>query len=57
MKKKVQNTDFRAMALNLLNAVTYNTVPHVVVTPNHEIISLQPHNNYFTNVINHNIKI
>lgn len=31
-----------AMALNCLNAVTKNTIPHVVVTLSHKIMLLWP---------------
>lgn len=30
----------RKVLLNLPNAVTFNTIPYVVVTPNHKIILL-----------------
>ena len=36
---------------------TFNTVPHVVVTPNHVIISLSLHNCNFAIVMNRNVNI
>ena len=45
------------MVLNLPNAVTFNTISRVVVTPNHEIISLLLHNLMFASVMNSNINI
>lgn len=35
----------------------FKTVPHVVVTSNHEIISLLLHNCNFTTLMNHNVNI
>lgn len=35
----------------------FNTVPPVVVTPNHDIILLLLHNSNFDTVVNHNISI
>jgi hypothetical protein len=35
----------------------FNTVPQVVVTPNHKIISLLPHNCNFAAVVNRNVNI
>ena len=35
----------------------FNTVPHVVVTPNHEVISLLLYNYDFATVMNHNVEI
>jgi hypothetical protein len=35
----------------------FNTVRHVVVTPNHEMISLLLHNSNFVTVMNHNVNI
>ena len=42
------------MALNLPNAVIFNSVPHVVVSPNHKIILLLIHNCNFTTVMDCN---
>jgi hypothetical protein len=44
-----------SVALNLLNAVTLNTVPHDVVTPNHKIILLLLLNCNFAIAMNPNV--
>ncbi|ERE74215.1 SPARC-related modular calcium-binding protein 1 [Cricetulus griseus] len=44
------------VVLNLSLAVTLNTVPHVVVTPNHKIILLLLHNCNFITVTNFNVQ-
>jgi hypothetical protein len=49
--------DSRAVALSLPNAVTFNTVPHVVVTPNHKVIMLLLHNCNFATIMNHHVNI
>jgi hypothetical protein len=35
----------------------FNTVPHVVVTPKHKMISILLHNYNFATVINYNVNI
>ena len=47
----------KAVVLNLLNAAIFNTVPHVVVTPNYKIILWLLHNCNVVTVINHNVNI
>lgn len=47
----------RAVDLNLPNAVTFNTVICVVVTPDHKIILLLLHTYNFTVVMNCNVNI
>jgi hypothetical protein len=45
------------VALNLPNALTFNTVPHIAVNPNHKIILLLFHNFNFATVMNHNVNL
>ena len=45
----------RAVALNLPNAATLNSVPHAVVTPNHKIISLLLRNCDFATVMKRDV--
>lgn len=45
------------MILNLPNAQSFNTVPHVVVIPKHEIISLPLHGCNFVTVMTCNVDI
>ena len=48
----------RPMALNLPDAVTFNTVPYIVVTLNHKIlIALLPPNTNIATVTNHCVNI
>jgi hypothetical protein len=47
----------RAAFLAFLMLWPFNTVPHVVVTPNHDIIWLLLHNCNFSTIMNHNINI
>lgn len=42
------------VVLNLPYISTLNTVPHVVLTPNHKVISKLLHNCNFATIINHN---
>ena len=46
-----------SLVLSLPNAVTFNLVPHGVVTPNHKIILFLLHNCNFSTVMNHNVNI
>ena len=45
------------MTLNLPNAATFNTVPHVMVTPNHDITLLQLYKCYIATAMNPSVNI
>ena len=47
----------REVGLSLPNAVTFNTGPHVVLTPIHKITSLQFMTIIFATVINCNVNV
>lgn len=47
----------KAVVLNFLMLRSFNTVPNVLVTRNHNIISLLPSNYMFATVINSNVNI
>ena len=45
------------MVLNFPNVASFNTVPYVVVTSNHKIISSLLHNCNFTTVVERSVNI
>lgn len=54
-----ENVSYLSMILNLPNVMLQpiNTIPHVVVTPNHEIIMLALYNCHFATIMNRNLNI
>jgi len=48
---------FMTVVLNIPNTETSDTVPLVVVTPNHKVILLLLHNHNFAAVMNFNVNI
>jgi hypothetical protein len=47
---------FKAVALNLSSAVAFNAL-HVVLAPNHKLLSLLLHNRRFATVMSCNVNI